>query len=111
MRTGIGIAVLAALVMPGTETARTQESVTVFIDGLTFVPPRLPVAAGQTITWVNRDFVEHTVTANDGRFDLTLAAGASASLVAGPDGEIAYYCRVHPNMRGVIDARAAPPLR
>jgi plastocyanin len=66
-----------------------------------FVPERLEVAAGDTIVWTNRDFVPHSVTA-PGVESGDLAEGASWTLVARQKGEIAYICRLHPVMRGVV---------
>ena len=66
-----------------------------------FVPDRIEVAVGQTITWTNRDFVPHTVTA-PGIESGDLAEGKSWSMVAKEKGEIAYICRLHPVMKGVL---------
>ena len=66
-----------------------------------FVPERIEVAVGQTVTWTNRDFVPHTVTA-PGLESGDLAEGKSWSMVAKEKGEIAYICRLHPVMKGVV---------
>ena len=66
-----------------------------------FVPDRIEVAVGQTVTWTNRDFVPHTVTA-PGIESGDLAEGKSWSMVAKEKGEIAYICRLHPVMKGVL---------
>ena len=66
-----------------------------------FVPERVEVAVGQTVTWTNRDFVPHTVTAS-GIESGDLAEGKSWSMVAKEKGEIAYICRLHPVMKGVV---------
>jgi plastocyanin len=71
------------------------------IEGMKFVPERLEVAAGDIITWINHDLVPHSVTA-PGLESGDLAEGASWSLVARQKGEIAYICRLHPVMRGVV---------
>lgn len=66
-----------------------------------FVPERVEVAVGQTVTWTNRDFVPHTVTA-PGIESGDLAEGKTWSMVAKQKGEIAYICRLHPVMKGVV---------
>lgn len=66
-----------------------------------FVPERIEVAVGETVTWTNRDFVPHTVTA-PGIESGDLAEGKSWSMVAKQKGEIAYICRLHPVMKGVL---------
>ena len=52
---------------------------------------------------VNLDTVAHTVTADDGSFDLFVEPGAEATFAA-PDapGGFAYTCQVHPAMTGVL---------
>ena len=68
-----------------------------------FVPERLEVAAGDRITWTNRDFVPHSVTAKAAGLESgDLAEGKSWSMVAKKPGEIAYLCRLHPVMRAVL---------
>lgn len=68
-----------------------------------FVPERLEVAVGDTITWTNRDFVPHSVTAAGAKIESgDLGEGGSFTLVARQAGEIAYICRLHPMMRAVV---------
>ena len=66
-----------------------------------FIPERVEVAVGETLTFTNRDFVPHTVTA-PGIESGDLAEGKSWSMVAKQKGEIAYICRLHPVMKGVL---------
>jgi len=68
-----------------------------------FVPERLEVAAGDRVTWTNKDFVPHSVTAKDK--DVAsgdLAQNKSWTWTARGKGEIAYICRLHPVMKGVV---------
>ncbi len=66
-----------------------------------FIPERLEVAAGDRITWTNKDFLPHTVTAG-GIESGELTEGKSFTYVAKKPGEIAYICRLHPVMHGTI---------
>ena len=61
---------------------------------------------GDTIEWVNKDFILHTATARDKSFDVKIPANATASFTLKQAGEIDYYCRVHPNMTGHISVSA-----
>lgn len=71
-----------------------------------FVPERLEVAAGDRITWVNRDFVPHTVTAKAAKVESgDLAQNARWTWTARGQGEIPYICRLHPVMKGTIVVR------
>ena len=68
-----------------------------------FLPERVEVAVGDTVTWTNRDFVPHSVTAAAARIESgDLPEGKSFALVARQKGEIAYICRLHPMMRAVV---------
>ena len=68
-----------------------------------FVPERLEVAAGDRVTWVNRDFVPHSVTAKPKGIESgDLGEGTRWSMVAAKPGEIDYICRLHPVMHGVV---------
>lgn len=71
-----------------------------------FVPERLEVAVGERVTWVNRDFVPHSVTAQaKGVESGELTEGKSFSYVAKSPGELDYICRLHPVMKGKLVVR------
>ena len=44
-------------------------SITVDIKGFSFQPNSMTVQDGTTVTWVNHDSVDHTITSDDGKFD------------------------------------------
>lgn len=68
-----------------------------------FAPDRVEVATGDEVTWTNGDTVTHTVTADDGGFDLGLdGEGATDSHVFADPGEVAYHCSIHESMTGVV---------
>ena len=57
---------------------------------------------GDVIVWVNKDFVDHTATARDGGFDVVIPAGKTVRSTLRRAGKIAFTCRFHPQMTGVI---------
>ena len=73
-----------------------------------FQPGAVVVPSGTTVTWTNRDDIEHTVTSGDpehrtGRFDLRLQGrGASTTVRFSEPGVYLYFCDRHPSMRGEI---------
>jgi plastocyanin len=73
-----------------------------------FMPMELTVPAGTTVTWINNDEAEHTVTASDGLFDsgnimtANVAPGASFSFTFTEPGTYEYTCTIHPRMSGTI---------
>ena len=93
---------LAALLAAGAAQA-AGKSHTVRIEGMKFVPERLEVAPGDTVTWVNKDFVPHTVTAAKQRIESgDIAQDKSWRYRARAKGEIDYVCRLHPVMHGTL---------
>jgi plastocyanin len=91
--------VLAALAAAGAAVA-AKTNATVVINKLVFGPGPSGVRVGDTVTWVNRDIFQHSVTGTG--FDLDLKPGQSGSLVLRRAGEIDYMCRYHPNMKGRV---------
>jgi alcohol dehydrogenase (cytochrome c) len=64
-----------------------------------YIPANAQIAPGSTITWINKDSVDHTATAQDGSFDTgNIAPGASGSATVQGQGQIQYYCTIHPWM-------------
>ena len=93
----------------------------VVVEGIAFEPETLTVSVGETVTWVNEDPVDHTVTAGrpgeqgvpgvsegtkpktTGMFDDALERrGSTFSFTFEKAGTYEYFCRVHVAMRGVI---------
>jgi len=74
----------------------------VVIDKMKFGPVPAKVRTGDTIVWVNRDFLRHTATAANHSFDVDLQAGAKASTLIKSKGVVQFTCRYHPGMRGVL---------
>jgi plastocyanin len=68
-----------------------------------FVPNTLEVKVGDTITWVNRDIVPHTATADDFSFDTgQLKQNELASITVTPSLSFSYICKFHPKMKATI---------
>jgi len=68
-----------------------------------YSPNPIEVNVGQTITWVNDDFVIHTATSADGIFDSNIMQrGQTFSYTFDTLGEYPYYCDLHPNMVGTV---------
>ena len=126
-RLTIIVMIIGALVLAGcdggdgTTSAATSDQATnstsstdVTIKNFAFMPETIEVPAGTTITWTNQDDFAHTVTSGTpdeqtGRFDSELgslgehaASGTMATFTAEEPGEISYFCRFHPRMKGTI---------
>lgn len=70
---------------------------------LRFEPAALTVAPGDTVVWINRDIVPHTVTALNADWGSGgLEKDATWQQVVTIDETVQYYCKYHPTMRGTI---------
>ena len=81
----------------------------VMIADMSFSPRTLTVAAGTTVTWVNRDGDAHSVESRDKGFTSSplLSTGEKYSYTFTTPGTYAYYCAVHSSMTGKIVVVAA----
>jgi plastocyanin len=92
---GIALASLCAM-------AVHAETIRVRAETLTFDPASIAVHPGDMVEWTNADFIAHTATARDGRFDVLIMPGKTAHVVLATGAPVDYYCRFHPNMTGHI---------
>ena len=93
---------LGALVLVITTGVVRAETIQVKMEKLGFVPPEITAHVGDTIEWVNSDFVVHTATARDGSWDVLIPVNAKKTVVLKAEGTVDYYCKFHPNMTGKI---------
>lgn len=88
-------------------TASLPQQHVVEIQGFSFSPDRIVVVPGDTIVWVNRDIVPHTVTANSGKWrSQALEEGQSWKIVIDENGIYNYFCEFHPHMTGMLASRS-----
>ncbi|MBV8532143.1 MAG: cupredoxin family copper-binding protein [Candidatus Eremiobacteraeota bacterium] len=72
-----------------------------------FHPDTLAITAGQSVTFTNDDDDAHTVTASDGSFDSKgLDTNGVWRHVFSKPGTYAYFCELHPFMKGTIVVKA-----
>ena len=99
----LGVALAVLLVASGCDQKTAVRVHRVEIKGMAYAPAELTVASGDTIIWVNRDIVPHTVTGAARQFDSgSLNPAAEWSLVARARGRTSYTCTFHPIMKGAI---------
>lgn len=87
----------------GDEPPATKAN-TVRMRNLQFEPPQLTVKAGDTVTWVNREGVEHNVVATGGAdFESeSFRQDGSFEFRTEEPGEIEYVCTLHPGMDATL---------
>ena len=75
----------------------------VFIQGMAFNPSSISVSVNSSITWINKDAVNHTVTSDTGLFTSgTLATDGTYSYTFTAAGTYSYHCKIHPGMTATI---------
>ena len=91
----------------GTKPAAAQSAETatriVEVTDSTFAPRTVDVKVGETVTFVDKDEIAHTATA-EGTFDSgTLREGATFDFKATKAGTFSYVCIFHPGMTGALN--------
>ena len=101
-RVSTGLACLLAAVVLFSSAVRAEDA-TAKIDNFTFVPARLTVKAGTTVTWRNEDDIPHTVTSVTQLFkSRALDTDDSFSFTFTESGTYEYFCSLHPRMMATI---------
>ena len=68
-------------------------------------PLRVAVLVGDRVEWQNVSIREHTITSRDALFDSDrLGPNGRFSYTFAGGGSFGYYCRIHPNIQGTVDA-------
>jgi plastocyanin len=95
----------ALLSLVASAAAAAPHSYAVTIQQMKFGPVPAVLHKGDTITWINKDFLKHSATAVNHSFDVDLPPNTKASMVVKATGTIAFSCRYHPGMRGVLQVK------
>ena len=73
---------------------------TISIENMMFNPVELTVTAGDTIIWVNKDLVPHTVTSEKKIFDSKIISPEKSwKIHTHKKGFFSYKCLFHPEMK------------
>jgi amicyanin len=76
------------------------------IEDMAFSPASITVKKGTTVTWTNRDAVQHTVTPDNPSSEFTsssmLSNDESYSVTFNTVGSFTYHCQPHPQMTGTV---------
>lgn len=80
-----------------------ESDISVNIVNYVYTPKDLEISVGEIVTWINKDYSEHTITSMDGLFDSgLLKRGDTFSHKFDKVGIYEYYCIPHPYMKGKI---------
>ena len=91
-----------ALLLALAASSARAEVIEIKAEKLAFAPAQIAAHVGDTIVWVNADFVAHTATARNGAWDMMMPPNTKKELVLKSAGTVDYYCKFHPNMIGKI---------
>jgi len=109
----IRVATALAAILIGAAAAFAAQPTTVAgaeveIDQFAFLPQRITVEAGTTVTWINGDDAPHTVASSSKLFkSKALDTQDKFSFTFMTPGTYAYFCSVHPHMTGTVVVEAA----
>jgi plastocyanin len=103
----LGLVGGVGLALSSVAGARKQRTKTVMIKNFSFKPAKITIKRGTRVRWINKDSVQHTVTANNGAFDSgLLRKGQTYSHTFKKAGKkYAYYCVPHPHMQGSVTVK------
>jgi plastocyanin len=86
---------------PSGEAAKSEK---VDIVEFTYQPDPVVVQVGGKVIWQNQDTAPHTATADDESWDTgTIEKGKLGSETFKEAGTFAYFCEIHPDMRGTVE--------
>lgn len=84
-----------------------SEPAQVVINATAVDPSHIAILAGERVEWHNASTRDHTITSSNGLFDSDLIASNRRFSQAFTDpGTFAYYCRIHPFIRGAVNVAA-----
>jgi len=105
--TAFGVVLLVAAATFAARSAPATDA-EVDIDQFTFLPQRITVKAGTTVTWSNEDDVPHTVASSGKVFkSKALDTADKFSFTFTTPGTYEYFCSLHPHMTGAVVVEAA----
>jgi plastocyanin len=95
---------IAAALAAGAGPAHAA-TVRILMQNLVIKPAVATASVGDTVEWINDDWVDHTATAGRGGFDVFVPAKQSTSIVLTRAGTVEYFSRFHPIMKGRLRIR------
>ncbi len=93
---------------PSPTTPPQDDTLIVNIQGSNFIKDEMTIPQGATVRWINKDFVDHTVTSDEGKFaSPTLKNEDYFEYTFDTIGTFNYHCTIHPGMNGTIIVKPA----
>jgi plastocyanin len=99
---------MAALLLPLAALPEPiqAEELSIRVENFTFNPPEITIKPGTTVTWENADDIPHSIVGDNGSFhSKALDTGEKFSMTFADPAAIAYFCGLHPHMKGIITVK------
>lgn len=94
----ISFALVGAISVPA-----YAETIQITIDKLVYAPAEVTAKVGDTVEWINKDILAHTVTAKAGdSWNVVIAPAKTGRVALKQPGTVDYFCQYHPNMKGHV---------
>ncbi len=94
------------------QTTSLPQRHVVQIQDFAFLPPEITVALGDTVVWVNKDFVPHFVSIASGKWQSDIVEEDQTwELIVNESGSFHYVCIFHPEMSGEVIAHDSSSQR
>jgi plastocyanin len=91
---------------PASPTVTSGSQVAIAIQGFAFNPQQITIKVGTTVTWTDKDNVQHTVTSLSGPASFNsgplTASGGTFHFTFSQAGTYSYHCMIHPSMMATI---------
>jgi plastocyanin len=94
------LAILAVVLASGCVNQEQDSPNTVDMINIQFVPETIEINVGDTVTWMNRDPVTHTITGFG--VDAIVNSGETFNHTFNDAGTYDYACTIHPGMEGTV---------
>jgi plastocyanin len=91
------------VLMLGMSVSAHAATIQITMENLVISPAEASAKVGDTLELINKDVFAHTATAKNGDFDVMMPPKKTVTYVLKKAGPVDYFCRFHPNMKGVLN--------
>jgi len=110
LKWALRVAALAFVIGGWLAAPAVATSQTVVIQNFTFGPQNVTINVRESVTWSNKDPLEHTATSDAGVFDTgTIPSLGSKTITFSAAGTYAYHCTFHSFMQGTVTVLGPAP--
>jgi len=100
------VALFAGLLLAVMTATASAAPVQIDIRKFAFSPQEITIPPGTTVRWINDDETPHTIAAENAGFTSPgLDTGDGYEHTFDKEGDVTYFCSVHPFMKGVVHVR------